>query len=331
MSSTSKIAALAGAVLLLPALFLAAGFAAVAGALGLGGPTPPSTAAWTDIPSGYLATYQQAALECPGLPWTVLAAVGKIESDHGRSTLPGVHAGQNAKGAQGPMQFLPATFAAHARPVPPGGADPPSPYDPVDAIHAATRYLCATGARNSTDLPAALYAYNHSHTYVTDVLAQAAAYTGSDTATDTATDPDGRGEVTAGAPTTAARTAVDYARTQLGLPYVWGGDGPAAGDAGFDCSGLTTAAYAAAGIRLPRTAATQHHAGPLLPPGEPLQAGDLLFFGRPGGRIHHVAISLGGTRMIHAPDFGQPVQIAEDYRQLGDYAGASRPSGLPAR
>ncbi len=112
------------------------------------------------------------------------------------------------------MQFLPATFAAHARPVPPGGTDPASPYDPVDAIHAAARYLCATGARNSTDLPAALYAYNHSHTYVTDVLAQAAAYTGSDTGTGTA----GPGGDAAGAPTTAARTAVDYARAQLGPP-----------------------------------------------------------------------------------------------------------------
>jgi cell wall-associated NlpC family hydrolase len=326
MSSTSKIAALAGTALLLPILFLAAGFAAgfaaVAGALGLSGPTPPSAAAWTDIPTDYLATYQQAALECPGLPWTVLAAIGKIESDHGRSTLPGVHSGANSAGARRPMQFLPATFAAHARPVPAGGADPPTRYDPVDAIHAAARYLCATGARNSTDLPAALYAYNHSHSYVATVLAQAA-YTGADPGTETTgTDP-GSG---AAAPTTAARTAVNYARAQLGLPYVWGGDGPAAGDAGFDCSGLTHAAYPAAGIRLPRTAATQYQAGPLLPPGEPLRPGDLLFFGQPGGRIHHVAISLGGTRMIHAPTFGQPVQAADDYRTLGDYAGASRPT-----
>ncbi len=223
------------------------------------------------------------------------------------------------------MQFLAATFAAHARPVPPGGADPPSPYDPVDAIMPPP----ATSAHRRQHRPARrhLRLQPLPHTYVTDVLAQAAAYTGSDTGTDTA----GPGGDAAGAPTTAARTAVDYARTQLGLPYVWGGDGPAAGDAGFDCSGLTTAAYAAAGIRLPRTAATQYHAGPLPPPGEPLRPGDLLFFGRPGGRIHHVGISLGGTLMIHAPDFGQPVQIADDYRQLGDYAGASRPSGLPAR
>jgi membrane-bound lytic murein transglycosylase B len=51
------------------------------------------------------------------------------------------------------MQLLPATFAANARPVPPGGADP-SPYDPVDAAHAAARYLCHTGARAGADIPA---------------------------------------------------------------------------------------------------------------------------------------------------------------------------------
>ena len=82
----------------------------------------------------------------PGLPWTVLAAIGTVESDNGQSTLPGVHSGANAAGAEGPMQFEPATFAAYDEPVPPGGADPPSPYDPTDAVYAAARLLCANGA-----------------------------------------------------------------------------------------------------------------------------------------------------------------------------------------
>jgi len=55
-----------------------------------------------DIPAGWLALYQRAATaECDGLPWTVLAAIGKVESDHGRSTLPGVHSAANtAAGAE---------------------------------------------------------------------------------------------------------------------------------------------------------------------------------------------------------------------------------------
>lgn len=74
------------------------------------------------------------------------------------------------------MQFLPLTFAAFAYPVPPAGADPPSPYDPVDAVHAAARYLCATGARGGRDIPAAVFAYNRDPAYVRDVLATAEGY-----------------------------------------------------------------------------------------------------------------------------------------------------------
>jgi hypothetical protein len=57
-----------------------------------------------------LALYQEAAATCAGLRWTVLAAIGIIESDNGQSDLPGVHSGANAAGAEGPMHFEPATF-----------------------------------------------------------------------------------------------------------------------------------------------------------------------------------------------------------------------------
>jgi cell wall-associated NlpC family hydrolase len=127
------------------------------------------------------------------------------------------------------------------------------------------------------------------------------------------------------APTTAALTAINYACGQRGLPYVWGGNGPAAGDAGFDCSGLTRAAYAAAGIALPRTSRGQYAAGPRVPAGEPLLPGDLVFYAT-AGRVHHVGLYIGGGNMIDAPDFGKPVQV-EPYRYPGDdYVGATRPS-----
>ena len=125
-------------------------------------------------PAPLLGLYASAAAgTCPGLPWPVLAAVGTAESDNGRSDAPGVASGANWAGAEGPMQFEPATFAEYALPVPPGGARPASPYDAVDAVWAAARLLCANGAARG-DLPGAVFAYNHSAAYVAEVLHLAA-------------------------------------------------------------------------------------------------------------------------------------------------------------
>lgn len=125
----------------------------------------------------------------------------------------------------------------------------------------------------------------------------------------------------------AARAAIDFAIDQIGLPYVWGGNGPGLGDAGFDCSGLTKAAYATAGINLPRTAHTQYFATRHIPNGDSLQPGDLLFYGNPATKIHHVGLYIGNGQMINAPTFGMPVQVAS-YRAAGrDFAGAGRPVG----
>ncbi len=146
-----------------------------------GGPTTgtePSPAAISDIPGDYLAVYQQAAPTCPGLDWSVLAGIGKIETNHGRLNAPGVHNGENSAGAGGPMQFLQPTFASVVRkhPPPSGGMQPPSRYDPHDAIYTAAGYLCDGGARDNHDLRAAIYQYNHADWYVRQVLDQAAAY-----------------------------------------------------------------------------------------------------------------------------------------------------------
>jgi len=81
----------------------------------------------TEMPAAMLALYQEAASSCPGLPWTLLAAIGTVESDNGTSDAPGVQSGANSAGAEGPMQFEPATFAEYDQPVPPGGVSPPSP------------------------------------------------------------------------------------------------------------------------------------------------------------------------------------------------------------
>ncbi|RAG80283.1 hypothetical protein DN069_38995, partial [Streptacidiphilus pinicola] len=90
-----------------------------------------SSGAVADIPAVMLTLYQQAAATCT-LPWTVLAAIGKVESDHGRA-----RDEVSSAGALGPMQFEPATFAAYDQPVPPGGASPPTPRDRTDPVYAA--------------------------------------------------------------------------------------------------------------------------------------------------------------------------------------------------
>jgi hypothetical protein len=139
----------------------------------------PSRAATADIPPRYLRLYQQSARRCPGLSWAVLAAIGKVESDHGRARLPGVRSGWNRAGAAGPMQFgigVGRAGNAWAR----YGADfnrdgRRSVYNPGDAIPAAARYLCAHGAAHRLD--AALYAYNHSRAYVAQVKQLARRYT----------------------------------------------------------------------------------------------------------------------------------------------------------
>jgi cell wall-associated NlpC family hydrolase len=120
-----------------------------------------------------------------------------------------------------------------------------------------------------------------------------------------------------------ALAAINYACGQRGLPYVWGGNGPR--DGGFDCSGLTLAAYGAAGITVPRTADAQFRAGPHVPDRQPLLPGDLVFYGT-GAHIHHVGLYMGGGLMVDAPDYGQVVKV-EPYRYNGDdYAGATRPA-----
>jgi hypothetical protein len=136
-------------------------------------PSTPTASALADIPSAALATYREAAASCP-MPWSVVAAVGKVESDHGRSNLPGVHDGANAAGAEGPMQFLPSTWSAYGVDGDHDGrADV---YDQVDAIWGAARYLCANGAGNAETIRGAIWAYNHADWYVDQVLAIADGY-----------------------------------------------------------------------------------------------------------------------------------------------------------
>jgi hypothetical protein len=147
--------------------------------LGLLDPIPQPRASGTaraDIPGRYLGLYQQAARHhCPGLSWSVLAAIGKVESDHGRARLPGVRSGWNRAGAAGPMQFGIGVGRAGNAWARYGTGRRSDVYKPEAAIPAAARYLCAAGAPRRLD--AALYAYNPSWSYVARVKRVAARYT----------------------------------------------------------------------------------------------------------------------------------------------------------
>jgi len=123
----------------------------------------------------------------------------------------------------------------------------------------------------------------------------------------------------------AAARAIDFAVAQIGLPYVWGGNGPEGGHTGFDCSGLTTSAYATAGITLPRTAHTQYFATERIA-SDGLLPGDLVFYGNPAVKVHHVGMYLGNGLMVNAPTFGMPVQVATVAAGGSDLSGAGRPA-----
>ena len=131
----------------------------------------PSRAAVADIPAGYLRLYRQAGARYR-FPWSVLAAIGKVESDHGRIRLPGVRSGSNWAGACGPMQLgcVPASKAGNSWARYGHG----NPHDPANAIPAAARYLVDHGARRNLDQ--AIYAFNHSRAYVARVKQLARRY-----------------------------------------------------------------------------------------------------------------------------------------------------------
>jgi membrane-bound lytic murein transglycosylase B len=128
-----------------------------------------ATATARGIPADYLALYRGAATTCPGLDWHVLAAIGQVESGHGRNV------GPSSAGAEGPMQFMPSTFAAYAVD---GNKDGVTDiWNPADAVYSAANYLCANGAGRPTGLSGAIFRYNHADWYVQMVLRIAAQLT----------------------------------------------------------------------------------------------------------------------------------------------------------
>ncbi|MFD8339268.1 NlpC/P60 family protein [Streptomyces solisilvae] len=305
---------------------------------------------------------------CRGMQWQVLAGIAKVESGHaaGRTVssggdvrprilgprLDGSGAGGNTtpvpdtdrgrwdgdpdgERAVGPFQFLPSAFRTVGKD---GNGDRVrDPHNVDDAALSAAVYLCGSGrGRDLTQrrhLETAVRSYNHSAAYVADVMGWISRYK----ATGTAASVKGvSGQ---------ARTVLAAALSQRGTPYSWGGgsvNGPSYGICcspggssgerirGFDCSGLTSYAYAQAGITLPRTAAVQAGVGRRIPAAagvQALQPGDLVFYGyvpTSDGTIHHVGIYLGNGKMINALRPGTKVGV-DPVSVMSDYAGGARP------
>ena len=299
------------------------------------------------IPASYLYWYQRVGQQY-GVPWTILAGIGTVESDNGQTTLPGVHSGQNGFGAAGPMQIGiggAATNVWGGAPVHPAsevvngvaadedGGPNADVYDPADAIAGAAKYLVAAGVQ--TNPSGAVFAYNHLQSYVQSVLFYAGQYAGGNYSVVTATIPSassvggcstGTGDVSAvQAPTQAVATAIAYAEQQLGKPYLWGGTGPDA----FDCSGLVMMAYRAAGIDIARTSeeqwATEQHV-----PASQVQPGDLVFFAGADGTPTspgHVGLVIGHGQMIEAYATGFPIRIST-YGTAASAPGDESPVGF---
>jgi cell wall-associated NlpC family hydrolase len=291
-SATVTVATAAALLLLLLAVIAGAvgGITAQQASACTAQPAASSTAA--SIPANYLADFKKAGTEY-GIPWTVLAAIGYEESGFGAND------GPSSAGALGPMQFLPSTWQQFG--------DGGNIMDPADAIPAAARLLIAHGAPGN--LQQAILAYNHSASYVTDVLDQAARYSaGGAQAISAAGSAVCQQAALGPLPAGTAGKILSYAEAQLGKPYVFGAAGPDS----FDCSGLAMMAYRAAGIAIPRTSQAQWAWGRRVPASQ-VQPGDLVFFSGSDGTPAapgHVGIVLdpAAHTMINAYTTSFPVE-----------------------
>lgn len=297
--------------------------------------------------------------KCKNLRWTLLAGIGKIESHHGTymgrkvidkggpdygnvepPVIGPVLDGRNETQrildtdsgkydndtvydrAVGPTQFIPQTWMSVAQ-----DGDDDGDTDPQNVFDSAlttAAYLCGKGEAdfaNSTTEHDAIFRYNHSEQYVTDVRNAKAEY-------------DALGDVSQPVNATEkGKKIIAAARKMKGQPYSWGGGnatGPTYGICctpsgisgvpikGFDCSGLTEYAYAQIGIMISSTAQSQHDSGKVRITSsrnlKGAQPGDLLFFSdNPGSGkgLFHVSIYLGKNRQIEAPRPGYVVQESD--------------------
>ncbi len=279
--------ALAAAVALLPLLLFASLFVASGSSAGAGQSCVVRGAGGDEIPTNYVPWLEKAATKYKLGPqgFAIVAAIHKVESDFGRSPLPGVRSGTNSAGAAGPGQFLFSTWATYG--VDANGDGRKDIYSVPDSVFATANYLHASGAPGNW--PAAIFAYNHAEWYVQEVLEIARGFGATEVCTASAS-------AQLGELPTARLARVEYVAKWIEarrIHYCWGGGhaakpGPStgtycwsadgrqvfgSGEKGLDCSGAVRWLLVLAGYRDP---------GPIV-------SGD--FAGTyPAGRGQHVTI-----------------------------------------
>jgi len=281
---------------------------------GVAAQPPPDAVAATDsaggtlapgsVPAQWRAAIQAAGSACPAVSPPLIAAQIEQESGWNPTAVSPV-------GAVGLSQFMPATWAGEGVDANYDGTALPT--DPIDSIATQGHYDCALAAdlagvpgdRQDTMLAGynagsatvirygGIPPYTQTQGYVRRIRTLMVRYA-------EPTPPAATGRTAAPG---AAGGAIAFASAKLGQPYLWGGTGPL-----YDCSGLVQAAYASAGIALPRTSeAQQVSAAPVTDP----QPGDLVFMGPSGqlGTATHVGIVIGGGLMVDDPHPGAVVRI----------------------
>jgi hypothetical protein len=272
------------------------------------------------VPAVYSGLIDHYGHSCPQLSPALLAAQLYQESHFNPDAVSPV-------GAQGIAQFMPGTWRTHGLDA--SGDGRADPFDPHDAIASAAAYNCQLAgyvkgiAGDPVELMLAAYnagpyavinhagvpPYAETRAYVRAIRSHVAAFTNAGTT------------VTA-QPAAVQAAVVAFAYQVLGTPYRWGSDGR---DGRFDCSGMTQAAYAAAGVTIPRVSRQQWYAGQRVPRDQ-LQPGDLVFYAddtTDPATIHHVGMYVANGHMIDSPHTGAVIRF--DRVDRPDYIGAVRP------
>ncbi|WP_034486116.1 NlpC/P60 family protein [Actinomadura oligospora] len=327
VTALAAVAALFASLMVIPVLFGASQFMFGGGGAGSAGcvdtagasSQPGTSDDARGIPANYLSLYQAAGKQY-GIPWNVLAGVGRVETVHGTSGEQGVSSGTNYAGAGGPMQFLKPTFDSFAVDGDHDGKK--NLYDPADAIYTAAAYLKHNGAPDR--MKTAIFMYNHSWDYVNLVLDWAGRYANGDFKVVQSNGVDCKDDELPAGASGMIQQIISFALAQRGKRYIFGAAGPDA----WDCSSLLQAAYKSVGLSIPRTTFEQWPFGQKIAKGQE-QPGDFVFFNSGPGTSSdspgHVGMVIGKNRMIVARCSACVPNIGVTPYNRPDWIGVTRP------